>query len=100
MLTGIIVMEKPVGGRGKKAPYQTTHIRVPLPVKDKVEQLIKEYRESGTNQNSSDSQQIISLEDAKLLSKKLLKSKTKNIETHAKLLTAIYGLEVSASDLL
>jgi hypothetical protein len=93
-------MEKPVGGRGKKAPYQTTHIRVPLPVKDKVEKLIEEYRESGTNQSSSDSQQIISLEDAKLLSKKLLKSKTKNIETHAKLLTAIYGLEVSASDLL
>jgi hypothetical protein len=93
-------MDKPVGGRGKKAPYQTTHIRVPIPVKAQVEKLIEEYRLSGTTQVKSDSQQVISLEDAKKLSKKLLKAKTKNVESHAKLLTAIYGLQVSVSDLL
>jgi hypothetical protein len=42
-------MEKPVGGRGKKAPYQTITIRVPLPIKDKVEKLIEEYRLSLLN---------------------------------------------------
>ena len=31
------------GGRGKKAPYETTHIRVPLPLKSSIEQLIKEW---------------------------------------------------------
>ncbi|MBD2482090.1 hypothetical protein [Planktothrix sp. FACHB-1365] len=35
------------GGRGKKAPYQTVVIRVPEPLKDIVEQLIEEYRQTG-----------------------------------------------------
>lgn len=38
-------MVKPVGGRGKRAPYQTVQMRVPLPIKAHVEQLIEQYRE-------------------------------------------------------
>jgi hypothetical protein len=49
-------MDKPVGGRGKKAPYQTITIRVPLPIKDKVEKLIEEYRASLVN-NDEDNKQ-------------------------------------------
>ena len=32
------------GGRGKKAPYETTHCRIPLPLKPIVEQLANAYK--------------------------------------------------------
>jgi len=34
------------GGRGKKAPYKTTHFRIPEPIKPVVEQLVIAYRKS------------------------------------------------------
>jgi hypothetical protein len=37
---------KPKGGRGKKAPYETIQMRVPLPLKDDVNRLISRYRVS------------------------------------------------------
>lgn len=37
-------MKKPIGGRGKRAPYQTIQMRVPLPIKAEVEKLIEQYR--------------------------------------------------------
>lgn len=39
-------MNKPVGGPGKKAPYETTHFRVPIDIKPQVEKLIKEFRDN------------------------------------------------------
>lgn len=44
-------MSKPVGGRGIKAPYETTHVRVPVPIKGKVQALIDEFRDSYTRQS-------------------------------------------------
>jgi predicted RNase H-like nuclease (RuvC/YqgF family) len=38
-------MVKPVGGRGLKAPYETTHVRVPIPIKASVQALIDDFRE-------------------------------------------------------
>lgn len=38
-------MTKPLGGRGKRAPYNTVMVRVPEPIKARVEKLIEEYRE-------------------------------------------------------
>ena len=32
------------GGRGHKAPYKTTHQRIPVPIKPVVEKIIKAYR--------------------------------------------------------
>lgn len=32
------------GGRGHKAPYKTTHQRIPIPIKPVVEKIIKAYR--------------------------------------------------------
>ena len=32
-------MSKPVGGRGKTAPYKTVMVRVPEPIKGRVEEL-------------------------------------------------------------
>jgi hypothetical protein len=43
-------MTKPVGGRGNKAPYESTHVRVPLPIKKEVQALIDEFRESQSKQ--------------------------------------------------
>lgn len=47
-----------VGGRGKKAPYITTHVRVPEPIKSHIESLISEYKNAvldGTDQGFLDS---------------------------------------------
>lgn len=42
-------MNKPLGGRGKKAPYETAQVRVPVPIKSEVEKLIESYRNSILN---------------------------------------------------
>lgn len=48
-------MSKPVGGRGKKAPYETTHMRVPVELKAEFEQRIAQYRDTVlTGEESSD----------------------------------------------
>ena len=38
---------KQIGGRGKKAPYETTHVRIPVDLKPQVELLIEEFRNNG-----------------------------------------------------
>lgn len=38
-------MPKPKGGRGHKAPYKQVMVRCPLPVEDKVKQIIAEFRQ-------------------------------------------------------
>jgi hypothetical protein len=45
LLTGIYMMHNRVGGRGRKAPYQTTHVRVPEPIKAEVERLIADFHQ-------------------------------------------------------
>ena len=40
-------MNKPIGGRGKKAPYETTHVRIPVDLKSQVELLVEEFRDNG-----------------------------------------------------
>lgn len=37
-------MTIPKGGRGKKAPYETQQMRVPIPIKDQVNSLIAKFR--------------------------------------------------------
>lgn len=37
-------MNKPIGGRGKKAPYETTHVRIPVDLKSQVEKLVEDFR--------------------------------------------------------
>ena len=38
-------MSKPVGGRGHKAPYQTMTIRIPIDVKQQVEEIVERFRD-------------------------------------------------------
>lgn len=39
-----LTMATPKGGRGKKAPYRTQQMRVPVPIKDQVNILISKFR--------------------------------------------------------
>lgn len=48
-------MNKPIGGRGQKAPYDTVQVRCPVPIKPEVEALIAQYRD-----------QVLSDEDSSL----------------------------------
>jgi hypothetical protein len=41
----------------------------------------------------------MSVEDAKLLTRKLIKAKTSKIDTLIKLLTSIYGVEITKDEL-
>ena len=93
-------MTKPIGGRGKKAPYETTHLRIPIPIKPQIESMIEAYRLSVIDGIDSPDSDLLPLGDAIELSKKLLKSKTAKSDTLAKLLTAIYHTEVTKLDLL
>ena len=93
-------MNKPLGGRGKKAPYETTHLRIPVPIKTDIEKLIENYRLSVIDGIETHDNGLMSVEDAKLLTRKLIKSKTSKIDTLIKLLTSIYGVEISKDELL
>lgn len=38
-----------LGGRGKRAPYETTHYRIPQPLKPLMEKMVAVYREQVVN---------------------------------------------------
>jgi hypothetical protein len=92
-------MNKPLGGRGKKAPYETTHLRIPVPIKAEIEKLIDNYRLSVIDGIETHDNGLMSIEDAKLLTRKLIKAKTSKIDTLIKLLTSIYGVEITKDEL-
>jgi hypothetical protein len=85
-------MSKPVGGRGNKAPYETTHVRVPTPIKPEIERLIEEFREGRTQQQENP---LTSLEDVILTAREILKQKKSARVSIEKLLTVIYGQNVT-----
>lgn len=117
-------MDKQIGGRGKKAPYESTHVRVPLPIKDRVEKikllflndelenydqevlenyrLADEYRNllTGNEKDCELGKTLqISLESALQISKKIVSQKKSARISIANLLTALYGTEVDPKDL-
>jgi hypothetical protein len=88
------------GGRGLKAPYETTHVRVPVPIKDKVQQLIDDYKNNQDTQqvNQQDDEQdnnLIDFDKAVELARQVLKQKKSARVSLQNLLTGIYGKEVS-----
>lgn len=85
-------MPKPVGGRGNKAPYETTHVRVPVPIKPEVEQLINRFFEGG---DSIQEKKLTTLEDAVTVAKSILTQKKSARVSMEKLLTAIYGENIA-----
>ena len=46
-------MNKPVGGRGKKAPYKSITIRVPEPIVENIFEYIDRYRDAALKLNES-----------------------------------------------
>ncbi len=84
------------GGRGVKAPYETTHVRIPVAIKQQVEELSKAYKD-GTlnelNQPASVDEQL-SFDDAVELARQILKKKKSARVSIESLLTGIYGKQI------
>lgn len=93
-------MIKPIGGRGYKAPYTTTHVRVPTDIKPDVELLIDNYRNKilGITDNNSlttsDEKLLTSYDDALVLAQDILARKQSARKSITLLLSAIYGKDV------
>jgi hypothetical protein len=93
-------MTKPVGGRGYKAPYTTTHVRVPTDIKPQVDALIDNYRNEllSINQTNSlttsDDKLLTSLDEVLVLAQEILARKQSARKSMTLLLSAIYGKEV------
>ncbi|NEQ23554.1 MAG: hypothetical protein F6K28_31280 [Microcoleus sp. SIO2G3] len=84
-------MAKPIGGRGVKAPYESTHVRVPKPIKAEVEALIEQFHSGGESHAKN---KLTSLEDAVAAARSILIQKKSAKASMSKLLTAIYGQNV------
>lgn len=88
-------MPKPLGGRGKKAPYETVVIRVPKPIATRVEVLINQYRDILTSDDAIDREQIrsltlVSYTEASKILEEILKSKKSARQTGKKLLQVLF----------
>lgn len=83
------------GGRGVKAPYQTTHVRIPVEIKDQVEKLSKAFK-AGSQQETNE---FVSFDEAVGIARKILREKKSASHSLAKLLTVIYGEKVDLKEL-
>jgi len=113
-------MEKPKGGRGKHADYQSTHVRIPDIIKERVEHLKELFFSGELDQHDErvnramqllqDSEKdiqltnvdspVLDLKQAITEAKKILKMKKSARESLTKLLTALYNVEVTKEDLI
>ena len=93
-------MDKPKGGRGKKAPYNSCTVRIPEDLKDSVETLVEQYRLFILEGIESKSNSIPSIDEIKSLSKQLLKGRSTRKDIAIKLVTSIYGITLTDEDLL
>lgn len=103
-------MNKPVGGRGHKAPYETKILRVPVPLVTDFEGMIEYYRNGLAM--GIDSEELMNRSIAKRLgytelkkpealveAKKILSSRKSARQSLLKLLQVIYGNEITEDDL-
>jgi len=91
-------MNIPTGGRGKKAPYETTTVRVPIPLAEEIYELINQYREFVVNGNLPAAKPIVSYDQAMIQAKEILKQKKSARQSLEKLLQVLYGCETSLKD--
>jgi NMD protein affecting ribosome stability and mRNA decay len=86
------------GGRGLKAPYETTHMRVPVPVKEILQQIIDSYKEtldpdaaiSVLSQNQGGDLNLLTRSQAIELAHKIIKQKKGAKISIERLLSGIY----------
>ncbi len=102
------------GGRGKKAPYTTTHVRIPTQIKPLIDKITARFKElvnqpealedslSSIADCIDDQKAVNSLSEINItkeetleLAKKLMKAKKSKKDTIEKLLTSIYGGDIS-----
>jgi hypothetical protein len=99
-VTGKSLMNKPIGGRGKKAPYQTKSKRIPIALEQEIDAIIETYRSLVIDGiEPSQPNNVLSLDDAKQLAKNLVKAKGAKLDVAIKLVTGIYGVEITKEDL-
>lgn len=84
-------MTKPVGGRGHKASYVTTHVRIPEPIKLEVERLIQRFHQAYSDESTN---LVTSLSEAMAIAQDILTDKKGARVSMEKLLTALYKTEV------
>lgn len=65
------------GGRGKKSPYESKVVRIPQPLEEKVNQLVQDFHDGKTLDDSSNSlmDYLADVDSAISLAKDILKSK-------------------------
>jgi hypothetical protein len=76
------IMNKPIGGRGKKAPYETTHVRIPVDLKSKVEELVEAYRNNELailEKNDNSQEKNLSIDYHELVAKMIEEFKKNNL---------------------
>lgn len=78
------------GGRGLRASYETTHVRVPLPIKEIIEKIANQYRdtEEVPNLDFLNSGEIIEL------ARKILRHKKSARISLEKFLKSIYKQDI------
>jgi hypothetical protein len=98
-------MNKPVGGRGKKAPYETVVMRVPVALVSKIDDAIGWYRDCVVNGIPTDNDierlkmwesSYVSLDKEQAIekAKQILKQKKSAKQSIIKLLQVIYAIEL------
>jgi len=93
-------MDKPKGGRGKKVPYNSCTVRIPVDLKETVESLVENYRQFILEGIESKSNDIPPIEEIKELSKQLLKGRKTKKDIVIKLVMSIYKVTLTDEDLL
>lgn len=76
------------GGRGVKAPWTTTHVRIPEPIKVRVEAMSQAFKDGELNEP-------IAYDEALEVAQAILKKKKSARVSMESLLTAIYGKEIT-----
>lgn len=96
--------DKPLGGRGIKAPYTSSVRRIPDPIVDKVDQMVENYRHLSVHGTDNDCDPVdvvlsqlgvkaLSFEDALRETKRILSRKKSARYTAQKILQVIYQVE-------
>ena len=63
------------GGRGKKAPWQDAHIRVPVPIKEDIQQQINEWKAEQIGGENTEKKNPLTGNELRRIRDKVLKQK-------------------------
>lgn len=80
-------MTKPVGGRGKRAPYENRPMRIPDPIRPQVEKLVTAFYENEHQDGASD---LPDLETAIREARAILQAKKSARASLQRLLSVLY----------